>query len=83
MCESCGFVISSTLFEYGSELRAFDEEQREKRARIGAPPTWTIHDNGLSTTIDWRDRDVYCRKLVPDHKARVYRRALGDSEETG
>ena len=73
VCESCGFVISSTLFDHGPEWRAFDEEQREKRARVGAPLTWTIHDKGLSTTIDWHDRDVHGRKLAPDQKATVYR----------
>jgi transcription initiation factor TFIIB len=66
-------VITSTLFDHGPEWRAFDEEQREKRTRVGAPLTWTIHDKGLSTIIDWHDRDVYGRKLKPDQKARVYR----------
>lgn len=73
VCEGCGMVISSTLFDHGPEWRAFDEEQREKRTRVGAPLTWTIHDKGLSTIIDWHDRDVYGRKLKPDQKARVYR----------
>jgi transcription initiation factor TFIIB len=73
VCERCGFVLSSTLFNHGPEWRAFDEEQREKRTRVGAPLTWTIHDKGLSTIIDWHDRDVYGRKLKPDQKARVYR----------
>ena len=40
---------------------------------MGAPLTWTIHDKGLSTIIDWHDRDVYGRKLKPVQKARVYR----------
>jgi len=73
VCERCGFVINSTLFDHGPEWRAFDEEQREKRTRVGAPLTWTIHDKGLSTLIDWHDRDVYGRKLKPMQKARVYR----------
>ncbi len=73
VCEQCGFVISSTLFDHGPEWRAFDEEQREKRTRVGAPLTWTIHDKGLSTIIDWHDRDAYGRKLKPGQKARVYR----------
>jgi transcription initiation factor TFIIIB Brf1 subunit/transcription initiation factor TFIIB len=30
-------VISSMLFDHGPERRAFDEEQREKRIRDGAP----------------------------------------------
>ena len=73
VCERCGMVINTTLMDTGPEWRAFDEEQREKRTRVGAPLTWTIHDKGLSTIIDWHDRDVYGRKLKPDQKARVYR----------
>ena len=73
VCERCGMVITNTLMDTGPEWRAFDEEQREKRTRVGAPLTWTIHDKGLSTIIDWHDRDVYGRKLKPDQKARVYR----------
>lgn len=73
VCEHCGFVISSKIFDHGPEWRAFDEEQREKRTRVGAPLTWTIHDKGLSTIIDWHDRDIYGRKLKPVQKARVYR----------
>jgi len=73
VCEHCGFVISSTLFNHGPEWRAFDAEQREKRTRVGAPLTWTIHDAGLSTVIDWHNRDSYGRKLNPMQRDRVYR----------
>lgn len=73
VCEKCGFVVSSTLFDTGPEWRAFDAEQREKRTRVGAPLTWTIHDKGLSTVIDWHDSDIYGRKLQPVEKARIYR----------
>ncbi|MCD6263406.1 transcription initiation factor IIB [Candidatus Bathyarchaeota archaeon] len=73
VCERCGYVISTILFDTGPEWRAFDEEQREKRTRVGAPLTWTIHDKGLSTVIDWHDSDIYGRKLKPKQKARIYR----------
>ena len=73
VCEKCGFVISPTLFDHGPEWRAFNAEQREKRTRVGAPLTWTIHDKGLSTIIDWHGRDVYGRKLKPMKSAWVYR----------
>jgi len=73
VCERCGFVISSTLLDHGPEWRAFDAEQREKRTRVGAPLTWTIHDKGISTIIGWHNRDVYGRKLNPMQMARVYR----------
>ena len=73
VCERCGFVISSTLLDHGPEWRAFNAEQREKRTRVGAPLTWTIHDKGISTLIGWHNRDVYGRKLNPMQMARVYR----------
>jgi transcription initiation factor TFIIB len=57
----------------GPEWRAFDDEQRAKRTRVGAPLTYTIHDKGLTTEIDWHDRDVYGKNLSPDQKAQVYR----------
>jgi transcription initiation factor TFIIB len=73
VCEQCGFVISSTILNYGPERRAFDNKQREERTRAGAPMTWTIHDKGLSTNIDWRDLDYYRRRLNPEQRAQMYR----------
>jgi transcription initiation factor TFIIB len=35
--------------------------------------TWTIHDKGLSTKIDWSGLDFYRRRLNPDQRARMYR----------
>jgi transcription initiation factor TFIIB len=73
VCKSCGMVASSELFSYGPEWRAFNIEQREKRTRVGAPLTWTIHDKGLSTVIDWTGRDIYGRGLKPEQRAQAYR----------
>jgi transcription initiation factor TFIIB len=66
-------VVSSELFDHGPEWRAFNLEQREKRTRVGAPLTWTIHDKGLSTIIDWTGRDIYGRGLRPEQRAQAYR----------
>jgi len=70
---NCGFVIAAKLTDRGPEWRAFDDEQRAKRARVGAPITYTIHDKGLSTMIDWHDRDIYGKRLSPGQKAQIYR----------
>ncbi|MFB0501677.1 MAG: TFIIB-type zinc ribbon-containing protein, partial [Candidatus Bathyarchaeia archaeon] len=58
VCMNCGFVVAAKLTDQGPEWRAFDTEQRQKRTRVGAPLTFTIHDKGLSTMIDWHDRDI-------------------------
>jgi len=73
VCNICGLVVSSTLVDDGPEWRAFDAEQREKRTRVGAPLTWTMHDKGLSTIIDWRGRDVYGKMLSPAQNAWAHR----------
>jgi transcription initiation factor TFIIB len=73
VCQNCGFVVSSTILDQGPEWRAFDQEQRDKLPRVGAPVTWTIHDKGLSTTIGWQDRDASGKKLSPEERARLYR----------
>jgi len=70
---NCGVVVAAKLTDQGPEWRAFDDEQRAKRARAGAPVTFTIHDKGLSTMIDWHDRDVYGKRLAPGQKAQIYR----------
>ncbi len=73
VCMDCGIVVAQKIADRGPEWRAFDDEQRTKRTRVGAPLTYTIHDKGLSTMIDWHDRDIYGKSLSPGQKAQVYR----------
>ena len=73
VCMDCGFVVAAKIADRGPEWRAFDDEQRAKRTRVGAPLTYTIHDKGLSTMIDWHDRDIFGKSLSPGQKAQVYR----------
>lgn len=73
VCEDCGLVIDEDLIDHGPEWRAFDSDQREKRARTGAPMTYTIHDKGLSTVIDWKNRDSYGKSIPTRNRAQLYR----------
>jgi len=73
VCAGCGFIIHDKIMDMGPEWRAFDQEQRERRGRVGAPMTFTIHDKGLSTMIDWRDRDSHGKDLTPKRRAQIYR----------
>jgi transcription initiation factor TFIIB len=73
VCQSCGYVLSSTILDQGPEWRAFDQEQKDRLTRVGEPETWTIHDKGLSTTIDISDRDATGRSLRPNERAKLYR----------
>ena len=73
VCKNCGLVIDEDFIDYGPEWRAFDSDQREKRARTGAPMTYTIHDKGLSTIIDWKNRDSYGKSIPTRNRAQLYR----------
>ena len=68
VCTSCGFVVATKLADRGPEWRAFTPEQQTKRVRVGAPYTFTIHDKGLSTKIDWHDI-----RGSPEKKAQLHR----------
>ncbi|HVL47114.1 MAG TPA: transcription initiation factor IIB [Candidatus Thermoplasmatota archaeon] len=73
VCSSCGLVLDEHFIDQGPEWRAFDHEQREKRARVGAPMTYTIHDKGLSTEIGWRNKDSYGKNIPTKSRAQLYR----------
>jgi len=73
ICANCGLVLSDKMIDPGPEWRAFDHEQKDKRSRTGAPTTFTIHDKGLSTIIDWRDKDSFGKLLAPKRRAQIHR----------
>ncbi len=73
VCEDCGLVIDEAFIDHGPEWRAFDSDQREKRARTGAPMTYTIHDKGLSTVIGWKNRDSYGKSIPTRNRAQLFR----------
>ncbi len=52
-CADCGLVVAENIVDMGPEWRAFDSEQMSRRARVGAPLTYRIHDKGLSTLTNW------------------------------
>ena len=73
LCEDCGLVLDDQFIDQGPEWRAFDVEQGEKRARTGAPMTYTIHDKGLSTEISWKNKDSYGKSIPTRNRAQLYR----------
>jgi len=73
ICNGCGLVIDQNIIDHGAEWRAFDSEQMASRTRTGAPLTNLIHDQGLTTTIDWRNKDSSGRNVAPGQRAQLYR----------
>ena len=73
VCMACGCVIDEKLADTRPEWRAFDDEQKAKRSRVGAPLTYTIHDKGLSTVIDWRDRRALGKRATAAQRLDLYK----------
>lgn len=73
ICTSCGLVVSDHTFDNGPEWRAFTTEERQSRERTGAPMSLMIADKGLSTAIDWRDKDAAGRSITGKSRAAIYR----------
>jgi transcription initiation factor TFIIB len=73
VCEDCGLVITADSVDRGPEWRAFDSREKDRKSRVGAPTTNTMHDKGLSTNIDWRDRDAYGNSLGARQRQKMQR----------
>lgn len=73
VCMTCGFVIDEKIADTRPEWRAFDDDQKAKRSRVGSPLTYTIHDKGLSTVIDWRDRRVLGKRATATQRLDLYK----------
>jgi len=70
-CNDCGSIIKEDIVDTGQEWRAFDSEQMSRRARGGAPLTFTKHDKGLTTEIGKGLGELY--KVPPKKRAQYYR----------
>ncbi|MHA1904867.1 MAG: transcription initiation factor IIB [Candidatus Thorarchaeota archaeon] len=70
---TCGLVLSDHRIDTGPEWRAFTSDEKDARARTGAPTNFSIHDKGLSTVIDWRDHDSQGRRFSAKQRAQIYR----------
>jgi len=73
VCQECGLVHSEKHIDQGPEWRAFDADQKKKRTRTGAPMTYMIHDKGLSTMIDWKNKDIFGKEISAKIRGQIYR----------
>ncbi|KTG09728.1 transcription initiation factor IIB 3 [Haloprofundus marisrubri] len=71
--EETGLVVEEQNIDRGPEWRAFNHSERQSKSRVGAPITETMHDKGLTTTIDWKDKDAYGRSLSSEKRSQMHR----------
>lgn len=73
ICDQCGLVLNEESIDYGPEWRSFTHRDRMTKSRVGAPLTESMHDRGLTTTIDWRDRDSSGNTMSPERRGQFHR----------
>jgi transcription initiation factor TFIIB len=73
ICSGCGLVLYEQTLDKGPEWRAFTQEEKTSRSRVGMPTSYSIHDKGLSTTISQVDRDAFGRKLPISTRLQMWR----------
>jgi transcription initiation factor TFIIB len=57
----------------GPEWRAFTQEEKKRRNRVGIPISLSVHDKGLSTVIDRVNRDAFGRQLPTSTRLQMLR----------
>ncbi|WP_254527932.1 transcription initiation factor IIB [Natrinema gelatinilyticum] len=73
VCDQCGLIVEGTNIDHGPEWRAFNHSERQSKSRVGAPTTQTMHDKGLTTSIDWKNQDAYGRSISSDKRNQMRR----------
>lgn len=73
ICGNCGLVLREQMMDKGPEWRAFTQEEKASRSRVGTPTSYSVHDKGLSTAIGRVDRDAFGRKLPLSTRLQMWR----------
>jgi transcription initiation factor TFIIB len=73
VCRECGLVVEEDEMDRGPEWRAFNPEEKDQKSRVGAPTTNLMHDKGLSSVIDWQNKDGYGNTLSSRKRQQMQR----------
>jgi transcription initiation factor TFIIB len=73
VCEGCGLIVEQDQIDHRPEWRAFTHQERQSKSRVGAPTTQTMHDKGLTTGIDWKDKDASGNALSSEKRSQMHR----------
>ena len=73
VCSNCGLVLHEQMIDKGPEWRAFTQQEKASRSRVGGPTSYSVHDKGLSTAIGNVDRDAFGRKLPLSTRLQMWR----------
>ena len=46
ICRGCGLVLREQTMDKGPEWRAFTQEEKQSRSRVGVPASYSVYDKG-------------------------------------
>ncbi|MFB6089143.1 MAG: transcription initiation factor IIB family protein [Candidatus Aenigmatarchaeota archaeon] len=84
VCANCGLVLQDSMIDLTQEWRAFDEEQRNKKTRAGAPLTPKKHDKGITTEIGKGPGELFkvpAKKRAQYYRIRKWQKRLVESKD--
>ena len=73
VCQECGVVFEEGHVDRGPEWRSFDASEKAEKSRVGSPTTELLHDKGLSSVIDWQNRDANGQTLSARKREKMSR----------
>jgi transcription initiation factor TFIIB len=73
VCGDCGLVIADHVVSTRPEWKAFTLEEHQERDRVGLPPSFSIYDKGLSTTIGGVSRDARGKRIPNKRRFEILR----------
>lgn len=84
-CQECGTVLEEQMVDTSKEWRAFNQEERSEKSRVGSPLTYTKADKGMSTKIGHNAEmnKVSGNKRTQYYRMRKWDKRLGNSKSRG
>jgi len=73
VCCRCGLVVAGFTVNMEPEWRAFNQNERDARVRVGMPPSLSIYDKGMSTMIGSIYNKSYGNKSSQEKNFQLFR----------
>ena len=71
-CEDCGLVVSENVVDPGAEWTSRNNSHGPEE-RTGPPSSVLFHDKGLSTDIEWGNKDYAGKQITAMNRSQLYR----------
>jgi len=73
VCMNCGFIANQQIINKKPEKKHDKDKQEIKNERASTTLTYTVHNRGSSTVINWHYQDIYNKDSSVDQKSQIYR----------